>query len=113
MYTRKTPVQLDCSVYFAREILYGKWKVGLIHYISHGVQRPGELQRKLRGSNRKVLNVQLNELEAAGIITKKVYPQLPPKVEYTLTEIGATLLPVIRAMGEWGDAYRERLGKIP
>jgi DNA-binding HxlR family transcriptional regulator len=112
MYKRKNPVKLDCSVYLAREVLYGKWKVGLIHYIGQGVKRPGALQRRLPGSNRKVLAVQLNELFAAGLISRKVYAELPPKVEYTLTEFGETLLPVIKVMGEWGDCYRERLQEV-
>lgn len=62
--------------------------------------------RLLPGATRRVLNVQLKELETHGMVEKKTYPQLPPKVEYSLTEIGWSLMPVIDAMNQWGDANR-------
>lgn len=68
--------------------------------------------RMLSGATRRVLNVQLKELEDHGMIRKKTYPQLPPKVEYSLTEIGWSLMPIIDAMNAWGDDNRDFLEKV-
>jgi DNA-binding HxlR family transcriptional regulator len=112
MYKRKIPIELNCGLDLVREVLYGKWKIHLIYFISEGIKRPGELQRKLPGATRRVLNVQLNQLEDHGIISKKIYAQLPPKVEYSLTEFGHTVLPVIAALGKWGDDHQEDLRRV-
>lgn len=68
--------------------------------------------RVLRGATRRVLTVQLKELEEHGMIEKKIYPQLPPKVEYSLTEIGWSLMPIIDAMNKWGDTNRQLLETV-
>jgi DNA-binding HxlR family transcriptional regulator len=83
------------------EVLYGKWKIRLLWFISQGHQRPSELQRKIPDATRRVLNIQLKELEDHELITKKIYPVVPPKVEYSLTDFGQTLIPVIAALGNW------------
>ena len=112
MYERKTPLTIDCGLHLTKEVLNGKWKPALLHAISMDIKRPSELLRLLPGATRRVLNVQLKELEAHGMIEKKTYPQLPPKVEYSLTEIGRSLLPVIDAMNLWGDANRSFLETV-
>lgn len=112
MYERKTPLTIDCGLHLTKEVLNGKWKPALLHAIAMGVKRPSELLRLLPGATRRVLNVQLNELEGHGMVAKKTYPQLPPKVEYTLTEIGWTLMPIIDAMNQWGDANRNYLETV-
>jgi DNA-binding HxlR family transcriptional regulator len=112
MYERKTPLTIDCGLHLTREVLNGKWKPSLLHAISMGVKRPSELLRLFPGATRRVLNVQLNELEEHGLIVKKTYPQLPPKVEYSLTEIGWSVMPVIDAMNQWGDANRAYLEQV-
>ncbi|MFC5872293.1 winged helix-turn-helix transcriptional regulator [Chryseobacterium arachidis] len=76
------------------------------------IKRPSEILRILPDATRRVLNVQLKELEEHGIIEKKTYPQLPPKVEYSLTDIGWSLMPVINAMNIWGDENRDFLEKV-
>jgi DNA-binding HxlR family transcriptional regulator len=76
------------------------------------IKRPSELTRILPEATRRVLNVQLKELEEHGLVEKKIYPQLPPKVEYSLTEIGWSLMPIIDAMNQWGDANREFLESV-
>ncbi len=76
------------------------------------IKRPSEMLRLLPGATRRVLGVQLKELEAHGMIEKKTYPQLPPRVEYSLTEIGWSLMPVIDAMNQWGDANRSFLETV-
>ena len=91
------------------EVLYGKWKMRLLWFINEGYQRPSELQRKIPDASRRVLNIQLKELEEHELVSKIIYPVVPPKVEYSLTEFGKTLLPVISTIGNWGDEHEERL----
>jgi DNA-binding HxlR family transcriptional regulator len=112
MYERKIPIDQNCGLDLIREVLYGKWKIHLIYYISRGIQRPSELQREIPEATRRVLNMQLNQLEQHELVTKKIYPQLPPKVEYSLTPFGESLLPVVMLMGKWGDDNQERLKKV-
>lgn len=71
-----------------------------------------ELQRKIPDVTRRVLNVQLKELEDHELVTKKIYPVLPPKVEYSLTDFGKTLIPLISAIGLWGDENQNRLRRV-
>lgn len=111
MYERKIPLKPECGLDLIREVVYGKWKIHLLYYIAQGIQRPGALQRQIPDAIRRVLNVQLNQLEAHELVTKIIYPELPPKVEYQLTELGKTLIPVINAMGEWGDTHKQQLRK--
>jgi len=112
MYERKIPIDIDCAMEMAREILLGKWKMHLLYYISQGVNRPGHLQKKIPGASRRVLNIQLNELEAQGMVSKIIYNQLPLKVEYNLTDIGETILPVISLIGNWGADHFDHLQHV-
>ena len=112
MYERKTPLTIDCGLHLTKEVLNGKWKPALLNAISMDVKRPSEMLRLLPDATRRVLNVQLKELEGHGIIEKKTYPQLPPKVEYSLTEVGWSLMPIIDAMNRWGDANRSFLETV-
>jgi DNA-binding HxlR family transcriptional regulator len=109
MYHKKIPQSLECGIVLTKEVLDGKWKSSLLYHIGQGVQRPSALQRHLPDATRRVLNVQLNELERHGLISKIIYPQLPPKVEYSLTEFGRSLLPIIEAMSSWGTEHRAQL----
>jgi DNA-binding HxlR family transcriptional regulator len=112
MYERKTPLTIDCGLHLTKEVLNGKWKPALLNAISMDVKRPSEILRLIPEATRRVLNVQLKELEAHGMIEKKTYPQLPPKVEYSLTEIGWSLMPIIYAMNQWGDENRSFLETV-
>lgn len=109
MYERKTMPNLNCGLDLIGEVLYGKWKIRLLWFINEGHQRPSELQRKIPDATRRVLNIQLKELEEHELVSKVIYPVVPPKVEYSLTDFGKTLLPVISAIGNWGDEHEERL----
>ncbi|WP_321478477.1 winged helix-turn-helix transcriptional regulator [uncultured Bacteroides sp.] len=109
MYERKIPLSLNCGFDLIGEVLYGKWKIRLLWFIHEGYQRPSELQRKIPDASRRVLNIQLKELEEHELIKKKIYPVVPPKVEYSLTEFGETLIPVLSVLGQWGDKHQERL----
>lgn len=112
MYERKILPNLNCGLDLIGEVLYGKWKIRLLWFIDQGHQRPSELQRKIPDATRRVLNIQLKELENHELITKKIYAVVPPKVEYSLTEFGKTVIPVIAALGMWGDANEERLRDV-
>ena len=107
MYKRKIPVDLSCGLELAKEVLLGKWKMQLLYFIGKGNKRPSELQKMIPGATRRVLNVQLSQLEAHGLVSKKIFAELPPKVEYSLTDIGKTALPVIVTLGQWGENHQD------
>lgn len=112
MYTRKILPNLNCGLDLIGEVLYGKWKVRLLWFIHEGYKRPSELQRKIPDASRRVLNIQLKELEEHELIAKVIYPVVPPKVEYNLTEFGQTIVPVIDVLGQWGDTHEDRLRTV-
>ena len=112
MYERKIPLSLNCGLDLVGEVIYGKWKIRLLWFINEGHKRPSELQRKIPDASRRVLNIQLKELEEHELISKVIYPQVPPKVEYSLTGFGKTLIPVIAALGQWGDDNEEQLRNV-
>jgi len=112
MQPRKIPLNLNCGLDLIAEVLYGKWKIRLLWFINEGHKRPSELQRKIPDASRRVLHIQLNELEKHELISKVIYPVVPPKVEYNLTEFGKTLIPVISVLGNWGDKNEERLRSL-
>ena len=112
MYERKTPLNLNCGLDLIGEVLYGKWKVRLLWFINEGFQRPSELQRKIPDAPRRVLSTQLRELEEHELVTKIIFPVVPPKVEYSLTDFGKTLIPVISMLGDWGDKNESRLREV-
>lgn len=112
MYERKVLPSLNCGLDLVGEVLYGKWKIRILWFIHEGHKRPSELQRKIPDVSRRVLNVQLKELEEHELVTRKIYPVMPPKVEYNLTDFGKTLIPIIHAIGLWGDEHEEHLKKV-
>lgn len=112
MYERKIIPNLNCGLDLIGEVLYGKWKIRLLWFIDQGHQRPSELQRKIPDATRRVLNIQLKELEDHELITKKIYPVVPPKVEYSLTELGKSVIPVILQLGIWGDQNETHLRTV-
>lgn len=112
MYERKVLPYLNCGLDLVGEVLYGKWKLRILWFIHEGNKRPSELQRKIPDVSRRVLNIQLKELEVHELVTRTIYPVMPPKVEYELTEFGRTLVPLIYAIGLWGDEHQERLKNV-
>lgn len=112
MYERKTIPNLNCGLDLIGEVLYGKWKIRLLWFIDQGYKRPSELQRKIPDASRRVLNIQLKELEDHELVSKIIYPVVPPKVEYSLTDFGKTLIPVISAIGKWGDENEALLRSV-
>ncbi|MEZ7496610.1 winged helix-turn-helix transcriptional regulator [Leeuwenhoekiella aequorea] len=112
MHERKIPLNLNCGLDLVGAVLYGKWKIRLLWFIHEGFLRPSELQRKIPDASRRVLNMQLKELEGHELVQKKIYPVVPPKVEYRLTEFGKSIIPVISLLGKWGDENEDRLRSV-
>jgi DNA-binding HxlR family transcriptional regulator len=97
----------SCPVTATMQVLGGKWKAILINAIYHtSPARFGELKRSVKGITQSMLTQQLRELEEDGLINRKIYAEIPPKVEYTLTEFGLTLSPIMQSMANWGKEYR-------
>ena len=91
-----------------QKILGGKWKLEILYYISFcGIRRFGALRRQLGEITESSLTKQLRELEEQGIILRTVFPEVPPRVEYSLSEIGNTLKPILGGLCEWGKTYQE------
>jgi DNA-binding HxlR family transcriptional regulator len=106
MYEKKMNKTIDiCGMGITMEVMGGKWKPCLIQSIHTGLKRPSELHRAHPTASPRVLNQHLSELEEYGIVEKLVHPVLPPKVEYSLTAFGKSLLPVTQAMEAWGLQY--------
>jgi DNA-binding HxlR family transcriptional regulator len=86
-------------------VIGGKWKGVILFYLLDGPRRFSDLKRRLPDVTQRMLTLQLRELEADGVIHREVYPQVPPKVEYSLTEFGASLEPILILMRDWGSDY--------
>ncbi len=96
----------QCEIELTLEILSGKWKALIIWNLHlHEVIRYNEFRRLISGITQKMLTQQLKELEKYGIVTRTVYPSVPPAVEYQLTELGEELIPIMSAMDQWGKNY--------
>jgi DNA-binding HxlR family transcriptional regulator len=91
-----------CPAEATLKVINGRWKVPILWVLFSGTKRFSELRRALDGVTQKMLTQQLRDLETAGVVSRKVYAEVPPKVEYTLTARGATLRPVVDAMCKWG-----------
>lgn len=101
----------NCPVEVTLDVLGGKWKAVILYYLlNEGTHRFAELRRKIPGISERILTLQLRELESATIVSRKVYPEVPPRVEYTATAYGRTLEPVCQAMCEWGEKHARRIG---
>ncbi|TCU19378.1 winged helix-turn-helix transcriptional regulator [Rhizobium sullae] len=94
-----------CPVEAALSYVDGKWKGVILFHLMDGTLRFNELRRKLPAVTQRMLTKQLRELEESGLVSRTVYPVVPPRVEYALTPLGETLKPVIRALAAWGDEY--------
>ncbi|HZE83220.1 MAG TPA: helix-turn-helix domain-containing protein [Puia sp.] len=95
----------QCPVAATIAVIGGKWKPIILYLISHEINRFGEMHTMICGISRKMLTDQLRELESDGIIERKVFAEIPPRVEYYMTEKGMTLRPIILSMREWGLKY--------
>lgn len=94
----------ECPVTYTMQKIGGKWKPIVLFLIVQGINRFGKLQRSIEGISKQMLTKQLRELEADGILERKVYAEVPPRVEYFLSPLGESLMPVIKSMKKWGLA---------
>ena len=96
-----------CPVETTLTLISDKWKVLILRDLMPGTKRFGELKKSIGTVTQKVLTAQLRQMEASGLLTRTVYAEVPPRVEYTLTDLGRSLRPVLDAMEAWGKAYQE------
>ena len=99
--TSKETKTFDCPVEAALEVLGGKWRLPILAQVARGTQRYSELRRSLPAISEKMLIKELRQLEADGIVHREQYPEVPPRVEYSLSELGASLLPILDQLGSW------------
>ena len=95
-----------CPVETTLTLISDKWKVLILRDLMNGTMRFGELRKSIGQVSQKVLTAQLRQMEGSGLLTRTVYPEVPPRVEYTLTDLGRSLKPILDAMWEWGEEYK-------
>ena len=95
-----------CPVETTLMLIGSKWKVLILRDLMPGTKRFGELRRSIGSVSQKVLTAQLRDMEACGLVNRRVYAEVPPRVEYSLTELGRSLRPILDAMWAWGEAYK-------
>ena len=96
-----------CPVETTLMLISDRWKVLIIRDLMDGTKRFGELKKSIGSISQKVLTANLSSMEESGLLTRKVYAEVPPRVEYTLTETGYSLKPILDSMVEWGKAYQK------
>lgn len=96
-----------CSLELAMDLIGGKWKSVMLFHLIDGPKRSGELQREMNGINNKMFTQTARELESVGLVNRKVFPVVPPKVEYSLSEKGLTVVPLVEQMAVWGHSMSE------
>ena len=97
-----------CPVETTLMLIGNKWKVLIIRDLLTGTKRFGELKKSIGKVSQKVLTTQLRDMEESGLISRKIYAEVPPKVEYSLTDLGKSLQPILNAMLQWGTEYKEK-----
>ena len=95
-----------CPVETTLMLIGDKWKVLILRDLRSGTKRFGELKKSVTGISQKVLTSNLRAMEEDGLLTRKVFPEVPPRVEYTLTDLGQSMSPILDAMAEWGKAFQ-------
>lgn len=99
--------EFDCPVGLASNAINGKWKLQILNLLSQGeCMRYGDLKRAIKDVSEKMLIQHLRELEVDGLIVRKLYPEVPPRVEYALTEVGRKIIPVIVELKRWGQLFK-------
>ncbi|UQA77776.1 helix-turn-helix transcriptional regulator [Sphingobacterium siyangense] len=109
--TEKTIKQKICPLEFAVNAISGKWKIPIVWRINEGEKRPSEMLRGIATVDRRVLNQQLGEMVNDGILTKQSFQELPPRVEYSLTPLGKSLVEVLWKLNAWGELLLENSNK--
>ena len=104
--TEQTRALPACPVETTLMLIGDKWKVLILRDLMPGTKRFGELKKSIGHVSQKVLTAQLRDMEASGLVSRKVYAEVPPRVEYSLTELGRSLKPILDAMRNWGENYK-------
>lgn len=99
-----------CPVETTLMLIGDKWKVLILRDLMPGTKRFGELKKSIGSVSQKVLTAQLRDMEANGLVHREVYAEVPPRVEYSLTELGRSLKPILDAMWSWGEGYKKSIG---
>lgn len=100
---KKSTTVSECPVTYTMSMIGGKWKPIILYLISKGANRFGILQRGIDGISKQMLTKQLRELEEDGILVRKIFAEIPPRVEYSISEKGKSLFPIVDAMRSWGE----------
>lgn len=111
MYQRKIPIDLDCPLRLTISLIDSKWKSCILDELRYRPMRPSELHKALPEAAPRVLDMQLKELVDDGLVVKTIYPELPPRSEYSISALGSSLVPIIDAMMEWGKEHKELFEK--
>lgn len=101
---KKSIKVIDCPVTYAMSMIGGKWKPIILYLISKGANRFGVLHRGINGISKNMLTKQLREMEIDGLLVRKIFAEIPPRVEYSISEKGESLFPIINAMDSWGSS---------
>ena len=112
MTSRRTYCEFGCPVEATLDVIGGKWKCVILFHLLSGTKRFNELRRLMPEVTQRMLTRQLRELESDQIIKRTVYPEVPPKVEYSLTDFGRTLEPIMKMLQQWGLDYLEKISEI-
>jgi DNA-binding HxlR family transcriptional regulator len=112
MYERKTREDLDCGIIVAMKVFGAKWKPCIIDAISRGAKRPSELHREITSTSPRVIDMQLSELVTYGVLSKCIQSGFPLYVEYTLTPLGETIIPILTQLNQWGLQNKEWVRQI-
>ena len=111
-YQKKIPVDLDCPLRLTMSLIESKWKSCILDELRDGSpKRPSDIHKLLPESAPRVLDISLKEMVADGLVDKKIYPELPPRSEYKITDLGKSLLPIIDSMMEWGKEHMDLFEK--
>ena len=106
MEDREIKMMPACPVDTKLTLISDKWKVLILRDLMPGTKRFGELKKSIGSVSQKVLTAQLRDMEEKGLVSRKVYAEVPPRVEYSLTELGKSLKPILDAMWTWGESYK-------
>lgn len=101
--------KIACPVETTLMLIGDKWKVLILRDLLPGTKRFGELKKSVGGVSQKVLTAQLRDMEGNGLVHREVYAEVPPRVEYSLTELGKSLKPILDSMSAWGEEYKASL----
>ena len=112
MYERKIKEDLECGIIVAMKVFGAKWKPCIIDAISRGIKRPSELHREITSTSPRVIDMQLSELVTYGVVSKEMHTGFPLYVEYSLTPMGESILPILAQLNEWGIQHKDIVQKI-